>query len=131
MAPGAGRRGALVGVYLVALSCGYVLGGRGLFPIHPFPKATSSPLAHLGVALSSEPLSLSRAGWDGLRADIEAVRVGEPPERRAVLDMVVAARGLASGGVPVWSQAEERCRALRWPRCDRPALEALGRWSRP
>jgi hypothetical protein len=131
MAPGAGRRGALVGLYLLALVGGYVLGERRLFPLNPFPQPTSSPLARLGVALATEPLSLSAEGWSALHADVEAVRASEKPERRAVLELVVAVRGLASGGVPAWSEAEERCRSLRWPRCDRPALEALAKRSRP
>jgi hypothetical protein len=131
MAPGAGRRGALVGLYLLALVGGYTLGERRLFPLNPFPQPRSSPLARLGIALATEPLSLSVEGWNALRADLEVIRATEPPERRAVLDLVVAVRGLASAGVPAWSEAEERCRALRWPRCDRHALQALAKRSRP
>ncbi len=131
MALGAGRRGALVGVYLFSLVGGYVLGERRLFPLNPFPLSTSSPLARLGVAFATEPLSLSADGWSALRADVEAVRASETLERRAVLDLVVAVRGFASAGTPAWSEAEERCRALRWAHCDRPALEALARRSKP
>lgn len=131
LAPGAGRRGALVGLYLAALLGGYGLGERGLFPLHPFPASESSPLARLGLALATEPLAMSVAGWDALRADVAAVRAAQKPEARAVLELVVAVRGLASGGIPAWAEAEQHCRALRWPRCDRPALEALAKRSRP
>jgi hypothetical protein len=131
MAPGAGRRGALIGLYLLALAGGYALGERQLFPLNPFPQPASSPLARLGFALATDPLSLSADGWNALRADVQAVRATETPERRAVLDLVVAVRGFESGGTPAFRQAEERCRALRWPRCDRSALEALAKRSRP
>jgi hypothetical protein len=131
MAPGAGRRGALVGLYLLAVVAGYVLGERGRFPFHPFPPPKSSPLARVGVALATAPLSLRGEEWQELRADVEAVRAAWDPENRAVFDLVVAVRGLTSAGNPVWTEAEERCKALRWPRCDRPALDALRRRSRP
>jgi hypothetical protein len=131
LAPGAARRGALVGLYLAALVSGYLLGERGDFPLNPFPRATNSPLARLGAALSIEPLLLSIEGWRALRRDVEAVRAAQTPELRAVLDLVVAVRGLASDGNPNFAQAAERCTALHWPRCDRPALEALRRRSRP
>jgi hypothetical protein len=131
MAPGAGRRGALVGLYVVALVAGYVLGERGSFPFRPFPTPGSSALARVGVAFATEPLALSGEGWEALRADVEAVRAAWDPERRAVLDLVVAVRGLTSGGNPAWGAAEERCKALRWARCDRPALEALRKRSQP
>src|SRR5688572_24217675 len=110
MAPGAGRRGALVGLYLVALVVGYVLGERGSFPLRPFPTSAGSPLARVGVAFATEPLSLSGEGWKALRADVEAVRAAWSPERRAVLELVVAVRGLTNGGHPAWSEAEERCK---------------------
>lgn len=131
MAPGAGRRGALVGLYALALVGGYSLGQRGLFPFHPFPNATSSPLARVGAALATDPLSLSAAGWNELRADVGAVRAAETPELRGAFDLVVAVRGLTTGGQPAWSEAEARCKALRWPRCDRPALLALRKRSLP
>jgi hypothetical protein len=131
MAPGAGRRGALVGLYVVALCGGYTLGERGVFPFNPFPRATASPLARLGAALATERLSLSPEGWTALRADVEAVRASTPPERRGVLELVVAVRGFASDGTPDWRRAEEQCRVLGWSRCDRPALEALAKRSRP
>ncbi len=131
MAPGAGRRGALVGLYLVALVSGYVLGEKGRFPLHPFPTPTSSPLARVGVALATPQLSLSADGWAALRADVDTVRSASDPETRAVLDLVVAVRGLTNGGSPAWGEAAERCQSLRWPRCDRAALEALRTRSRP
>jgi hypothetical protein len=131
LAPGAARRGALVGLYLVALSAGYMLGERGTFPVNPFPRARSSPEARLGAALSADQLVLSPEGFRAVRADVEAVRARQTPESLDVLDLVVAVRGFANHGEPNFREAEERCRALRWPRCDRPALEVLRKRSRP
>jgi hypothetical protein len=131
MAPGAGRRGALVGLYLVALVSGYVLGEKGRFPWRPFPTSTSSPLARVGAALATPQLSMSAEGWAALRADVDAVRSTWDPETRAVLDLVVAVRGLTNGGKPAWVEATERCQSLRWPRCDQSALEGLRARSRP
>jgi hypothetical protein len=131
MAPGAGRRGALVGLYLAALVAGYALGVRGLFPFHPFPKPTSSPLSRVGLALASDRLELGAAGWEGLRRDVQAARAAENPETRGVLDLVAAVRGLETSGEPAWEEAETRCRALRWSRCDRPSLRLLAQRSRP
>jgi hypothetical protein len=85
----------------------------------------------VGVAFATVPLSLKAEEWQELGADVGAVRTAWDPKNRAVFDLVVAVRGLTSGGNPAWTQAEERCQALRWPRCDRPALDALRRRSRP
>ena len=53
------------------------------------------------------------------------------PEDLGVFDLVVALRGLESAGNTDWGRAEALCRGLRWPRCDRPALEEMKRRSRP
>ena len=53
------------------------------------------------------------------------------PDQRRVFDLVVAVRGLENEGQADWDKAEQLCRGLGWPRCDRPALEALKRRSRP
>ena len=36
----------------------------------------------------------------------------------------------STGGETDWGRAEQICRGLRWPRCDRPALEEMQRRSR-
>ncbi len=69
--------------------------------------------------------------WATLAADVDAVRSGFAGQERDVLDLVIAVRGLKSAGHSEWSQAEQLCRALKWPRCDRPALEELKARSRP
>jgi len=66
-----------------------------------------------------------------LRDDVEIIRRAWKVEDRQVLDLVVALRGLESGGLTDWPRAEELCRALKWPRCDRGALEELKKRSRP
>jgi hypothetical protein len=120
------RRGALIGTYLVAAVLGYVCGGRGLLSFGPF-RQTSTPLARLGYALQQG----DRPVRPELRGDIEAVRAAWTGQERDVLDLVVAVRGLARNGDSDWAQAEQLCRGLKWPRCDRPALEELRRRSRP
>jgi hypothetical protein len=131
MAPGAGRRGALLGLYLAALIVGYLLGENGSFPWHPFPAPRDSPLARVGAALATRRLSLSSEGFGELALDVEAVRAAWDPKDRPVLDLVVAVRGLTNGGNPAWSKAEQLCKTLTWPRCDRAALEVLSKRSRP
>ena len=77
--------------------------------------------------------------WSALSADVDAARsefAGQThePERdqaRDVFDLVVAVRGMKNAGNSDWGQAEQLCRALKWPRCDRPALEELKVRSRP
>jgi hypothetical protein len=126
----------------VAAVAGFVLGGRGLPPFGHFP-GTSTPLARVGFALREENLKATPEAWATLRVDVDAVRSGfagpaRDPERvqareqaRGVFDLVVAVRGLKSGGNSEWGQAEQLCRALKWPRCDRPALDELKARSRP
>jgi hypothetical protein len=57
------------------------------------------------------------------------VRGALAADSRDAFDLVVALQGL-DGGDADWSKAEQICRALRWPRCDRPALEEMQRRSR-
>ena len=138
--------GALAGTYLAAAVFGFVLGGQlpgsRLLPFgHHAP--TSTPLARVGLALREDNLQATPEAWSTLGADVDAVRTllagparpqGRAPERdqaRDVLDLVVALRGLKNAGNSDWSQAERLCRALGWPRCDRPALELLKARSRP
>ena len=73
----------------------------------------------------------SPAAWAALRDDVQTVREEWKTQDRAVYELVVAVRGLATDGNSDWGAAERLCRELKWPRCDRPALEALKRRSRP
>jgi hypothetical protein len=116
-------RAALFGVCLVAAVLGYVCGERGLLS----SSQTSTPLARLGYALQQGDGQVSPE----LRNDIDAVRASWKGQERDVLDLVVAVRGLARNGESDWERAEQLCRGLKWPRCDRPALEELKRRSRP
>lgn len=119
-------RGALIGAYLVAAVLGYVCGARGLLSFSPFRQA-STPLARLGYALQQDDPQIGPE----LRGDVDAVRAAWTGQERDVLDLVVAARGLTRNGESDWVLAEQLCRGLKWPRCDRPALEELKRRSRP
>jgi hypothetical protein len=97
----------------------------------------------VGLALREDNLQATLEAWSSLRADIDAVRTAfagrareldRAPERdqaRDVFDLVVAVRGLKTGGSCDWTHAAQLCRALEWPRCDRPALELLKARSRP
>ena len=91
----------------------------------------STPLARIGFALREPRVIAGADAWAHLRADVEAVRATSNPDERETFDLVVAVRGLESGGHPEWNKAEALCRALKWQRCDRPALEELERRSRP
>jgi hypothetical protein len=64
------------------------------------------------------------------RLDVGAVRAALAPDSRAPFDLVVALQGLDRTGDPDWGRADQICRGLRWPRCDRPALEEMQRRSR-
>ncbi len=124
------RRGAMIGRYLVAAVLGYVCGARGVLTFGPF-RQTSTPLARLGYALQQDHPEASGAAWRDLRDDIETIHRSWTGQERDVLDLVVAVRGLARNGESDWDRAEQLCRGLKWPRCDRPALEELKWRSRP
>ena|SRR5215831_6782419 len=119
-------RGALMGIYLAAAVLGYVVSVRGYLSFGPF-RQTATPLARLGYALQQEGPSTGPE----LRGDLDAVRASWRGQERDVLDLVVAVRGLGNDGESDWVLAEQLCRGLKWPRCDRPALEELKRRSRP
>ncbi len=123
------RRRGLIGAYLLAAVLGYVLGGRGLLPFGR-PVATP-PLAMVGFALRKENLEAAPEDWTALRAAVDAVRASWKGQEPAALDLVVALRGLTTNGNTDWGHAEQLCRGLKWPRCDRPALEEMKRRSRP
>jgi hypothetical protein len=115
----------LAATYVVAAAIGFVLGPRLL------DRSTSTPLARVGFALRETAVDADRTAWATLRDDVQAVRLAAKADDRDALDLVVALRGLATGGDADWARAEQACRALRWPRCDRPALEEMRKRSRP
>jgi hypothetical protein len=91
---------------------------------------SSTPLSRIGFVLREAPLA-PIAAWSALRADVEAVRSPLPSPEREVFELVVAVRGLDKDGNSDWNRAEQICRALAWPRCDREALAQLKEHSRP
>jgi hypothetical protein len=94
----------------------------------------SAVLVAAGVLVSAVGVrGLLRSGR-GAPWTAAAVRAGLAPDSRPVFDLVVALQGQrGTGGADDtdWIAAEQACRALKWPRCDRPALEELKRSSRP
>lgn len=52
------------------------------------------------------------------------------PDSRGAFDLVVALQGIDGDAPAGWGKAEAICRGLKWPRCDRPALEEMQRRSR-
>jgi len=125
------RWGAVLGGCLVAAPVGYALGAHLPFGRSAAPTEISTPLARVGLALREDNLEASPQGWEGLRNDVGIIRRAWKAEDRQVLDLVVTLRGLESGGNTDWSAAEDSCRALKWPRCDRASLEELKKRSRP
>ena len=132
----------LIGTYLAAAVVGFVVGGHSAWAwLPPFghDAGTSTPLTRVGSVLRQDNLKAAPEAWSALGADVDAVRsefAGQThePERdqaREVFDLMVAVRGLKSAGDSDWGRAEQLCRALKWPRCDRPALEELKVRSRP
>jgi len=65
------------------------------------------------------------------RIDVAAVRAALAADSRETFDLVVALQGLNRDGQADWNSADALCRGwLKWPRCDRPALEQMRRRSR-
>lgn len=128
-APAPSRRDALIGCYLIAAVLGYLWGG--------LPSAASSELSgssalgRVGLALQRQSATGLKESAAALAADIERVRADFTGEQRNVFDLVVAVRGLANQGHSQWQQAEALCHSLKWPRCDRAALEEMKRRSTP
>lgn len=122
---------ALGATYLGVLALGYALGARGLLPYGPLRASTSTPLARVGLALKSEHLPADALTSAALREDIATLRAGLSSPEREVFDLVTAVRGLNHGGNLDMPAAQQSCRALKWPRCDEPALEVLRKRSRP
>jgi hypothetical protein len=65
----------------------------------------------------------------GRRVDVAAVRAALAPDSREAFDLAVVLQRLDGGGETDWARAEQICRGLKWPRCDRPALEEMQRRS--
>jgi len=62
--------------------------------------------------------------------DVGGVRGALAADSQSAFDLIVALQGLDAGGRPDWAKGEAICRGLKWPRCDRPALEEMQRRSR-
>ncbi|HEV8547378.1 MAG TPA: hypothetical protein VGQ57_00095 [Polyangiaceae bacterium] len=126
------KLGSLLAVYGVALSAGALFGlSRGVALFDAATKSTSTPLVRVGLALRDASLVLTPQERESLRADLDTVRTTWPGEPQA-LDLVAALRGLTTGdGSADWARAEALCHELKWPRCDRPALELLQKRSVP
>jgi len=124
------RRRTLAGVYAAALVIGYAAGTTEFLPASVV-TGTSTPLARVGLALRDPGLTAEPEAWAHLRSDVAAARSESKPDELEAFDLVVALRGLESGGHPEWSRAETLCRGLGWQRCDRPALEEIERRSQP
>ncbi|HEX2660942.1 MAG TPA: hypothetical protein VHU40_21830 [Polyangia bacterium] len=105
----------------------------GLFSAHGRSGETSSTsLTRVGFALQDpSPERNGPADWAALGADVDYVRAPLNKQTHGVFDLVVAVRGLDNGGAPNWAKAEQLCRSLSWPVCDRAALERLRERSRP
>jgi hypothetical protein len=122
--------GAQVSAYCVAAMLGYAVGSNiGAPPARR--ESASTPLARVGFVLSEEHRSASAAAREQLRRDVDDVRASWSADERPVFELVAAVRGLSNGGTSDFTRAEELCRALGWPRCDRAALEELKKRSRP
>jgi hypothetical protein len=117
------RIGAVVGIILMAVLVRRGLGRR------PTPKP--SPAALVGFTLLMHEVDPDPDAQARLAANLAKVGAALAPDQRRVLDLVVAVRGLESAGQTDWAKAEQLCRGVDWPRCDRPALEELKRRSRP
>ena len=121
----------LVWPYLLACALGYLLGSIAVPALAALADgSTSTPLARVGFALREKP-SAPSAAWAVLDADLQVVRSSLTAPQREVFDLVVAVRGLDNGGTSDWSRAEQVCRALTWPRCDKEALAQLKDLSLP
>ena len=122
---------ALASVYVLSALVGLGLGVGGSVPFADrLRHSTSTAATRVGAALKEPRPALDADDWAKLEADLAAVRATYTGEKEA-FELVAALRGLTSRGEIDWARAEQSCRALHWPRCDRPALEELLRRSRP
>jgi hypothetical protein len=126
------RRGLLAATYVAAAVIGVILGRQGLFSLGGGADARSTSLARVGFALQDPtPEQTQPADWAALRADVDYVRDRLNAQTNGVFDLVAAVRGLDHGGTPDFGRAEQLCRGLKWPNCERAALEQLRLSSRP
>ena len=115
--------------YAAAALAGYLLGSLVL-PAALSSGGASTPLARVGFVLREEPLAPIAWG-SGFSADVRAVRASFASPEREAFDLVVAVRGLENAGNSDWARAEQICRGLAWPRCDREFLPQLKELCRP
>jgi len=121
----------LVWPYVAAAALGYLLGSLAVPAFAALAgESSSTPLARIGLALREDPHA-PLVAWPALEADLRTVRSSLVSPEREVFELLLAVRGLDSGGKSDWNHAEQVCRSLAWPRCDRAALEQLKEQSRP
>jgi len=124
-------------VYGTAVGLGCLVGVIGVPPFRsslppsPSPARMALARARVGAVLRQPAVQAPPAAWAELQAEVAMVPQKWPPLVRNVFELVVATRGLTTGGRPDWSRAESLCHALRWSRCDRDALEQLRDRGRP
>jgi len=129
--PRSSRLAAVIASYAVAAALGYLVGVKGVPPFGAGPTSPRRAALRVGRVLGqAEPQGPPEA-WEALKSDVAVVREDWPPALGKVFDLVVAARGLRNGGKADWAEAQQLCRALKWPRCDQAALEDLRARSRP
>jgi hypothetical protein len=125
------RRTALTAAYVVAAVIGYFAGVEGAFGASKTKSAATTPRSRVGFVLREQSPSASPKSWEKLRRDVALVHDSLPEGDRAVFELVSALRGLENGGKTDWDRAQRLCEGLRWPRCDRAALQDLAQRSRP
>src|SRR4051812_28932743 len=119
------RSFGLVWPHAAAAALGYLLGSLAVPAFAALAGESSGTSAmRVGLALRSPPPA-PPATWPGLSGDVEAVRAPLASPQREVFELVLAVRGLDSGGNTDFARAEQICRSLAWPRCDRAALALL------
>jgi len=121
----------LVWPYVAGAALGYLLGTLAVPLFSALAgRGASTARARVGLVLREDPQA-PPAAWAALGADVQAVRTSFASREREVFDLVVAVRGMDNGGEADFRRAEQICRALSWPRCDRDALAKLKEQSRP
>jgi len=87
-----------------------------------FPKALQIGMLIVGLTSLTGRLMYGPRAWE--RVD----RAALGPDGERVFGLIVALHGKDGGR---WREAEQLCRSLGWPRCDRAALEEVERKTRP
>jgi len=125
------RSFGLVWPYLAAAALGYLLGSLAVPAFAALTgRGSSTPLTRVGFVLREDPHA-PPAAWAALGADVQAVRASFASPAREVFELVAAVRGMDNGGQADFRRAEQICRALSWPRCEREGLAQLKEQSRP